>query len=149
MKARTGMYCGMFVILALSMAFGCTTKQPAAPSAGLEVTCIEGFVRYGSPVDSAVVPYGNATITAWRHDKDQALAETKADQEGRYCIEVPLGEYTVDLRVWGLERFEAQNYICQGSVDKIDTGKRPRKCGDDCIKVDILAGCKKRVEPRR
>jgi hypothetical protein len=136
-------------ILALSMVFGCATEQPTAPSPGTEVTCIEGVVRYRSPIDSTVVPYRNATITAWRSDKDQALTETKADQEGNYCIEVPLGDYTVDLRIFGLERFEAQNYICQGSMDKIDVGKRPRKCGGDCIQVDILAECRKRVEPRR
>ena len=139
----------MSVILALSVEFGCTTMQTTEPSVGTEVACIEGLVRYRSPGSSAVVPYGNVTITAWRHDKDQALTETKSDQEGSYCIEVPLGDYTVDLRVWGLEGFEAQNYICQGSVEKIDMGKRPRKCGGDCIQVDILAGCKERVEPRR
>ena len=149
MKTRTGTLCGMGVILALSVAWGCTTMQATAPTAGIEVSCIEGFVRYRSPIDSAVLPYGNATITAWRHGNDQAITETKADQEGKYCIEVPLGDYTVDLRVWGLERFEAQNYICQGSVDKIDMGKRPGKCGSDCIQVDILAGCRERVEPRR
>ena len=149
MKTRVGVFCGMCVILALSIALGCTTKQATAPSVGTEVACIEGFVRYRSPIDSAVLPYGNGTITAWRHDKDQALTETKADQDGKYCIEVPLGDYTVDLRVWGLERFETQNYTCQGSADNIEIGKRPGKCGGDCMTVEILAGCKERVEPRR
>jgi hypothetical protein len=149
MKYRTGISCGMGLIFALSIAWGCTSMQATTPSVGTEVTCIEGFVRYRSPVSSTVLPYGDVTISAWHHDKDQALTETKSDQEGRYCIEVPLGDYTVDLRVWGLERFEAQNYICQGSVDKIDMGQRPRKCGGDCIQVDILAECKERVEPRR
>jgi hypothetical protein len=139
----------MGVILALSMVLGCTTAQSTAPLEDTDVFCIEGFVRYRSPIDAAVLPYANATITAWRHDNDQPLTETKADPDGRYCIEVPLGDYTVDLRVWGLERFEARNYICQGSVDNIDMGKRPSQCGGECITVDIPAGCKERVEPRR
>jgi len=70
MKPRSIIFCGIGVILALTVAWGCTTKQPTAASVGTAVACIEGFVRYRSPIDSALRPYGNATITAWRHDKD-------------------------------------------------------------------------------
>ena len=130
----------------LILYFGCAPNQTVEGPAGSERACIEGTVRYRSPIDSTEVPYANTTINAWRHGTDQALVETKADQEGKYCIEVPLGGYTVDLRVWGLERFETQNYVCQGTAGNIDLGNTPAQCGGDCIKVDILAECRKRVE---
>jgi hypothetical protein len=138
---------GMAVVISvLIIHFGCAPNQTVEVPAGSERACIQGTVRYRSPIDSAEVPYANTTINAWRHDTDQALVETKADQAGNYCVEVPLGEYTVDLRVWGLERFEAQNYVCQGTVDNVDLGNTPAQCGGDCINVDILAECRKRLE---
>jgi hypothetical protein len=39
-----------------------------------------------SPTKAARLPYPYATITAWDQDKNRALAETKADKDGDYCI---------------------------------------------------------------
>jgi len=96
-----------------------------------------------NPIDSKQVPWGGVTVNAWRHGKDLALAETKTDSDGNYCIEVHVGDSRVDLRVWGMERMEGKSYICDGSVQNIDPGKTPKKCGEDCFKTDIMTKCQK------
>ena len=130
--------------------FACSPPQVKLSPEGSQVTCIQGTVLYQSPVDSAQTSYANATVTAWRRDKNEPLVETKADDKGRFCIEVPLGDFSVDLRVWGLERFEGQNYICEGSADNIALGGGPKRCGaGDCTEVSIAAHCRERLERRR
>jgi hypothetical protein len=101
-----------------------------------------------SPIDGSQVPYGGVIVNAWRHGKDLALAETKTQSDGSYCIEVPLEESHVDLRVWGMERMQGQSYICEGSVQNIDPGKTPKKCGEDCFKTDIVTECQEWVQRR-
>jgi hypothetical protein len=101
-----------------------------------------------NPIDSKQVPWGGVTVNAWRHGKDLALAETKTDSDGYYCIEVPVGDSRVDLRVWGMERMEGKTYICDGSVQNIDAGKTPKKCGEDCFKTDIVTQCHERTDQR-
>jgi hypothetical protein len=101
-----------------------------------------------SPIDSKLKAYAGVSVNAWRHDKDLALAESKTDSEGRYCIEVPVGNFRVDLRVWGMERMEGESYICQGSVQDVDSGKTPRRCGEDCFKTDITTQCEERADQR-
>ena len=86
---------------------------------------------------------------AWQSGKDGALVEAKAAKEGNYCIEIPLGGYSVDLRVWGLERSERTDFLCEGSVTNIDLGSISRECSKgNCLKVDITAQCRERVERR-
>jgi hypothetical protein len=153
MKNRRG---GSFLFTVPAVALvgflGCATPQtqtPAAPT-GSSGTCIQGVVSYVNPVTSAMVPYPSAAVTAWRHGKDQGLAEVKADRDGKYCIEVPAGSNTVDIRVWGLELFEGNNYVCEGSANQIDLGSMTGKCGSgNCLKVDVRAECRERAERRR
>jgi hypothetical protein len=128
-------------ILLLSLTVGCSHTQADKTPESLETTCIQGTVRYRTPDDSTPVRYPFATITAFRHGTDEGLVETKADGAGNYCIEVPLGNYTVDLKVWGVQRLERKSYTCKGSELNIDPGTAPRKCGRDCVKVDILTEC--------
>ena len=146
--------CGFFLFtvpaVALVGVLGCATPQTPATSTGSAVTCIQGEVSYVNPVTSAMAPYPSVTVTAWRHGKDQGLAEVKADKDGKYCIEVPTGANTVDLRVWGLELFEGKNYVCEGSANNINTGSMTGKCGSgNCLRVNISAQCRERVERRR
>jgi hypothetical protein len=101
-----------------------------------------------SPIDSKPVAYAGVSVNAWHHEKDQALAETKTDKEGNYCIEAPVGSFRLDLRVWGMERMEGKSYICQGSAQNIDPGKTPKRCGEDCFRTDISAQCEERSDSR-
>jgi len=142
----------LFAVSAVALVgfLGCATPQAPAAAAGPGVTCIQGVVSYLNPITSAIVPYPFAAVSAWRHGKDQGLAETKADKEGKYCIEVPAGSHTLDLRVWGLELFEGNNYVCEGSANNIDLGSMIGRCGSgNCLKVDIRVECKERAERRR
>jgi hypothetical protein len=127
---------------------GCGSPQIQSVPADSAKTCIQGKVWMKSPIDSKQVAYARVGVNAWRHDKDLALVETKTDKEGSYCIEVPVGDFRVDLRVWGMERLEGKSYICQGSVQNIDPGKTPKKCGEDCFKIDILTQCEESTDRR-
>ena len=137
-------------IFAFSISVGCSTPQTPVDHSAASMTCIQGSVTYASPIDSSRVPYPNATITAWQAGKDRALVETKADKQGNYCIEIPLGGNRVELRVWGIDRFERIDYVCEGSVADIELGSVSRECGKgNCLKVDITAQCRERVDRRR
>jgi hypothetical protein len=142
--------CPLFVSACalLVCCFGCGAPQIHSVPADSVKTCIQGKVWMKSPVDSKQVPYAGVSVNAWHHDKDLALGETKTDRDGNYCIEVPVGEFRVDLRVWGMERVEQISYICKGSVENIDPGKIPKTCGQDCLKADILTQCEERTDRR-
>jgi hypothetical protein len=135
--------CALFVFC-----FACGAPQIQGGATDSVKTCIQGKVWMKSPVDSKQLAYGGVSVTAWRHDKDVALVETKTDSNGNYCIEVPIGDFRLDLRVWGMERMEGKTYICQGSVQEIDPGKSPKRCGEDCFKTDILTQCEERADQR-
>ena len=126
----------------------CGPPQIPGVSAYSVMTCIQGKIWMKSPIDSKPVPYAGITVNAWRHDKDLAVAETKSDSAGNYCIAVPVGNFRVDLRVWGMERMEEKSYICQGSVQNIDPRKTPKRCGEDCFKTDIMTQCEERADRR-
>jgi hypothetical protein len=112
--------------------------------------CIRGTVSFKHPVEAKEVPYAGATVSAWVHGEKKGLSETKTDRAGNFCIEVPVGEYRVDLKVWGMERFDQKDYICEGLAEGISPGADPGKCGSgDCIRADIRAGCRERVEGGR
>jgi len=132
----------------LAFCFGCGAPQIQGEPADSVKTCIQGKVWMKSPIDSKQVPYAGVSVNAWHHDKDLALVETKTDSDGNYCVEVPVGNFRVDLRAWGMERMEGKNYICQGSVQDIDPGKTPKRCGEDCYKTDILTQCEERADQR-
>ena len=150
MRNRTVAFFVIVSVLAAFMGVGCSAPQTAVEHSGTATTCIQGIVNYVNPISSVGGPYGNATITAWQSGKDSALVETKADKEGNYCIEIPLGGKRVDLRVWGLDRFERTDYVCEGSVPDIDLGSINRECGKgNCLKLDITAQCRERVDRRR
>lgn len=148
---RKSFFClSVFTAFSAVTLLGCVTAQTPLPQAGSSFACIQGTVSYLNPVTSSVVPYPSAAVTAWRHGKDQGLAETKADKDGRFCIEVPAGSHAVDLRVWGLERFGGMSFVCEGSASHIDLGSTTGRCGSgDCLKVDIRVECRERLDRRR
>jgi hypothetical protein len=145
---RNGCLVLMSACALLSWSLGCGAPAVQGVRANAVRTCIQGKVWMKNPIDSKQVPWGGVTVNAWRHGKDLALAETKTDSDGNYCIEVPVGDSRVDLRVWGMERMEGKTYICDGSVQNIDAGKTPKKCGEDCFKTDIVTQCHERTDQR-
>ena len=137
----------LFMLIALSgHAFG---QGPGASGAS-GTACMRGTVSFRHPVEAREVPYPGVTVSAWVHGEKKGLAETKTDRAGNFCIEVPVGEYRVDLKVWGLERFGQQDYICEGLAAGISLGAGSGKCGSgDCTRADIKAECRERVEGGR
>lgn len=132
-------------IFLFSIGVGCGPEQQVKPPPPLEYSepaCIQGTVKYSTSVDSNPVPFSRVKITAWRHGTEQSLAETTADGAGNYCIEVPLGDFGVDLRIWGMVHLGSKSYTCTGSADNINLGTTSKKCGEDCMEVDIVAECK-------
>ena len=147
MKMSGGL-CYVTACALLAFCFGCGSPQIQGGQVDSVKTCIQGKVWMKSPIDSKQVACTGVSVNAWRHDKDLALAETKTDSDGNYCVEVPVGNFRVDLRVWGMERTEGKSYICQGSVQNIDLGKTAKRCGEDCFKTDILTQCEERADQR-
>jgi len=140
----------LMLVVGAAFIFGCTPKQISPLPEGIETTCIQGSVLYKSPVDGKEVPYAGATVGVWIHDTKQGLTETKTDARGNFCLAVPLGDFKVDVRVWGMIRLEHKAYICKGSADNIDLGNLPGKCGTgDCLKVMISTDCSKYIPSRR
>lgn len=136
-----------FLIVAL---FGLESGLAQQPSGASGTACVRGTVSFKHPVEAKEVPYPGATVSAWVHGEKKGLAETKTDRAGNFCIEVPLGQSKIDLKVWGLERFAQQDYICEGSAAGISLGAKSAKCGSgDCIRADIKAECRERVEGGR
>ena len=139
-----------FTILFFTFLVGCVPKPIEGVGGDLGSTCIQGKVSYQSPIDASSVPYPGATVSAWKKDEEKPLSEARTNQGGNYCIESPLGDFRVDLRVWGQVFLEGTTYICQGSESNFDPGKTPLSCGADCKVVDIVTECKERVpSPRR
>jgi hypothetical protein len=139
-----------FIILLLVILGGCAPPPSTGVDGDMDVTCVQGRVSYQSPIDASSVPYPSATVSAWKKDAEKPLSEARTDQRGNYCIEIPIGDFRVELRVWGMVFSEGANYICQGSKSTFDPGKTPLSCGEDCKVVDIVTACKERVpSPRR
>ncbi len=138
-----------FIILLFAFLVGCVPKPIESVGGDLGSTCIQGNVSYQSPIDASSVPYPSATVSAWKKDSEKSLSEARTDQRGNYCIEIPLGDFRVDLRVWGLVFLEGTTYICQGSESNFDLGKTSLSCGEGCEGVDIVTECKERVPGRR
>jgi hypothetical protein len=133
-----------FLIIAL---LGYAYGQPSGASG---TACIRGTVSFKHPVEAKEVPYPGVTVSAWVHGEKKGLAETKTDRAGNFCIEVPAGQSNVDLKVWGLERFQQQDYICEGLAAGISPGPGTGKCGgEDCTRTDIKAECRERIEGGR
>jgi len=120
---------------------GCSSVHVHTLPEDFEPTCIQGTVWYRSPEDGTRVLYPSAPVTAWRHGTRQALAETRADESGNYCIEVPMEEPGVDLRVFGIIRLSGRGFSCKGSQQNVNPGTTLKKCGEDCIRIDITAEC--------
>ena len=132
-------------IFLFSIGVGCGPEQQVKPPSPLEYSqpaCIQGAVRYRNPQDANPVPFGNVKVAAWRHGTEQSLAETTADTAGNYCIEVPLGDFGVDLRIWGMVHLGGKSYTCTGSADSINLATTSKKCGEKCMEVDIITDCK-------
>jgi hypothetical protein len=146
-----GYYQSIGVILLLVIILGgCATPQSVGSGGDMDVTCVRGRVSYQSPIDASSVPYPSATVSAWKKEAEKPLSEARTNQGGNYCIEIPIGDFRVDLRVWGLVFLEGTTYICQGSESNFNPGKTPLSCGADCKVVDIMTECKERVpSPRR
>ena len=142
MRTLIGFAFVMVLVVTATMIAGCSAKQMVTLPDSIERSCAQGRVFYKISSDSAEVPYPFVTVNAWRHEKNQPLTETKTDQAGNYCIEVPLGEFRVDLRVWGMVQLPVTSYTCTGSEDNIDLGTAPNKCGENCKKIEIMTDCK-------
>ena len=91
-----------FIILVSTILVGCAPKPGADLGGDLDTTCIQGTVTYQSPIDASSTPYPSATVSAWKKDSEKTLSEARTDQRGNYCIEIPVGDFRVDLRVWGM-----------------------------------------------
>jgi len=138
-----------FILLFFLMA-GCGPRQIEPPVETLGSTCVEGTVWYRGPTDSALLRYPRAKITAWHHKTENPLGETQADRSGNFCMDVPAGDFSVDLRVWGLQRLSKTNYTCDGSVDGVGLGTSGAKCKKSgCIKIAIVAECRKFIPGQR
>lgn len=137
-----------FILLPAVIA-GCSSTPVPSPPKGTEVTCIQGTVWYSNPADGKKVPYPQVTVAAWVHGTNDPIIDTKTDGSGNYCVEVPLGDFSVDLRVWGLQRISRTDYTCKGSANNINLGKTSIRCGGDCINVDIVTECKEFRPVRR
>jgi hypothetical protein len=137
----------IIVVIISTLIAGCSTKQTAALPDGLERSCIQGRVYYRIPADSApattTTPFPSVAVSAWNHEKNQPLTETKTDQAGNYCIEVPLADFHIDLRVWGMVNLPATSFTCTGSAVNIDPGSAPNRCGENCQEIEIMTDCKK------
>jgi hypothetical protein len=121
---------------------GCAPQQKQLPPASHKAsTCIQGIIWMKSPLSASPAPLGQAKVTAWRHGTDEPLGEAVADPKGNYCMELPLAGFRVDLRAWGLVGVRGKNYTCKASVNNIDVGSSPRKCGGDCIRIDVMTEC--------
>jgi hypothetical protein len=143
---RSTLLGGLF--LALSVILGCGSVEVQRPPEGFEPTCIQGTVFYHIPINGNRTPYSYARISAWRHGTQQGLAETIADGKGNYCLEVPLGEPMVDLRVFGVIRVKGTSYTCKGSENNVNPGATRKECGGDCIRIDIVTDCQEFEPPR-
>jgi len=148
---KKGYYLAYGCLILFFIILGSCAPTPSPKLDGeMGATCVQGRVSYLSPVDASSVPYPSATVSAWKKDSEKPLSEARTNQGGNYCIEIPIGDFRVELRVWGLVFSEGTNYICQGSESNFDPGKTPLSCGADCKVVDIVTECKKRVpSPRR
>ena len=149
MKKDRSVFIVVLFIFGFAMMFGCAFTQTHNPPEGVGATCIQGKVLYRSPIDSSLVPYPRATVNAWRAGTNEGLAKTFTDNAGNYCFEIPKGDYSVDLRVWGAMFIEGTTYLCQGSVANIELGSTSKKCGEDCQEINITTGCTRRVPGRR
>ena len=140
----------LILLVAAGLFFGCAPKQISPLPEDVETTCIQGVVLFKSPIDGKEIPFSGATVGVWIHDTEQGLTETKTDAGGNFCLEVPLGAFKVDVRVWGMTRLENKTYICKGLADNIDLGNIPRNCGTgDCLTVLISADCNEYIPIRR
>lgn len=146
---RVIFYLPLFVLV-VSVLAACTPIQKEAPGTSLPSTCIQGSVQYRLPPDAAPLPYARVKVAAWRQGTEQPLAETETDDQGRYCIELPVALSGVDLRVWGMRTVGYDQYVCKGSADDIDVGTVSKYCSsNDCLVVDITTDCTRYVSPRR
>jgi len=142
--------CIVLAGLIFALLFGCGPRPVQLPEGPYETGCVRGTVYYVSPVDSRNVPFPGVTVGAWVHGTHQGLAEATTDESGNYCINIPLGEHRVDLRVWGYLRLKQKDYTCSGSADNLDPGTIHKRCGvSDCLNTDIVAACKEFVGRRR
>lgn len=148
MTKRSG--CCALIGLILAFLLGCGPRPVQLPEGPYETGCVRGTVYYLSPLDSRNVPFPGVTVTAWIHGTHQGLAEAITDESGNYCLNIPLGDHRVDLRVWGYLRLNQKDYTCNGSVAHLDLGSMHTKCGAaDCLNTDIVAACKEFVGRRR
>jgi hypothetical protein len=141
------------LVFSSTVAVGCGPEQqvqPPKPIQYQEPFCFRGSVHYRHPSDSQPVPFVNIKVTAWRHDETKKpFAEAMADAAGNYCLEVPLGDYGVDIRVWGMVNLGNKSYTCTASEDDIKLGKTTKKCGSGCTTVDLVASCREFIPTRR
>ena len=136
------------IVLAFITLLSCAPKPFEGISSDATMTCIQGRVSYKNPIDGSLTPYPGATISSWDQTADKALSESRTNQAGDYCIEVPVADFKIDLRVWGSVFLDGNTYLCQGSAGNIDQGKHATSCGD-CKVVDIVATCKERIQNTR
>lgn len=102
-----------------------------------------------NPLNASPAPLPRAKVTAWRHGTEEPLGEAVADAKGNYCMNLPLAGFRVDLGVWGLMEVRGLSYTCKASLSNIDLGVSPRRCGEDCIRIDVMTECNEYNPARR
>lgn len=141
MKKSSYSFCFVISIIAFSLISGCASPEKQPEKVSSESTCVQGTVWHRPPDKAQPVVYPHVNIYVWSHGKNEPLTETKADKQGRFCVDVPRGEYTVDLRAIGLMDAAGERYKCRGSADDISLGNEVKTCGEECVKADIMTEC--------
>lgn len=139
---------GIIILLFVAL-FSCAPKPFGGISDDSTITCIQGKVSYKNPIDGSSTPYPGATVSAWQQGAEKPLSDARTNQIGLYCIEVPVGDFKMELRVWGSVLLGGTTYICQGLEGDINQGEAFISCGGDCKVVDIITECKERIPSRR
>ena len=146
----------LFILAGLALPLllfsGCASqKQKPLPVPSSKSTCIQGTVWLKNPDSHYSTRYPRAKVTAWRHGTEEPVGETVADEKGHYCLRMPLDEYRVDLRVWGVMSFRGKNYTCRMEVNNIALGGVSKRCGtgQECTRIDIMTECSEFIPARR
>ena len=148
-KSRAFYFLALIFTAYLFIFNGHPPQKTAGTAIALEMSCIQGSIWYLHPVDETKMPLPQATVTAWDKKSGKGLSETKTDADGQYCIYVPAGDVTIELRVWGILRINRKGYVCKKVIGDIHPGSAPRKCGENCIRVDTEAECSEYKPPMR
>lgn len=141
--------CLICSLIFIALITGCSSPEVRHVSEHVETACIRGTVWHHIPNTVDPVTYPQVGIYAWSHEQNTPLTETKTDKKGNFCIEVPAGNYTVDLRVIGLLYLDGESFKCRGSQDGIVLEQTSGSCAGECMQVNIATACDEFSSMRR